>query len=51
MAIRRSLAGMMATAPVLAGDFYGYLFAACPHLRDMFPPQMTVQNESACSAR
>jgi NAD(P)H-flavin reductase len=33
-----------------AGDFYGYLFTACPHLRGMFPPQMTVQNERLFAA-
>jgi NAD(P)H-flavin reductase/hemoglobin-like flavoprotein len=41
----------MTAGPTLcAGDFYGYLFAACPHLRDMFPPQMTVQNERLFAA-
>jgi NAD(P)H-flavin reductase/hemoglobin-like flavoprotein len=41
----------MTAGPTLcAGDFYGYLFAACPHLREMFPPQMTVQNERLFAA-
>jgi NAD(P)H-flavin reductase/hemoglobin-like flavoprotein len=43
--IRRSLVNMTADAQMCAGDFYGYLFNGCPHLREMFPPMMTTQNE------
>lgn len=48
--IRRSLAGITAGPQQVAGDFYGYLFAACPELRGMFPPQMTAQNERLLAA-
>jgi len=50
LAVRQSLEGMTAGPKECAGDFYGYLFTACPHLRDMFPPQMTVQNERLFAA-
>jgi NAD(P)H-flavin reductase/hemoglobin-like flavoprotein len=50
LAVRQSLEGMTAGPRQCAGDFYGYLFTACPHLRDMFPPQMTVQNERLFAA-
>jgi len=50
LAVRQSLEGMTAGPRECAGDFYGYLFTACPHLRDMFPPQMTTQNERLFSA-
>jgi NAD(P)H-flavin reductase/hemoglobin-like flavoprotein len=49
-AVRRSLDGMKADAQACAGDFYGYLFAGCPHLRGMFPATMTTQNERLFSA-
>jgi NAD(P)H-flavin reductase/hemoglobin-like flavoprotein len=48
--IRRSLENMTADAQKCAGDFYGYLFTGCPHLREMFPPMMTVQNERLFAA-
>jgi NAD(P)H-flavin reductase/hemoglobin-like flavoprotein len=50
LAVRQSMEGMTAGPTLCAGDFYGYLFAACPHLREMFPPQMTVQNERLFAA-
>jgi NAD(P)H-flavin reductase/hemoglobin-like flavoprotein len=50
LAVRQSLEGMTAGAKECAGDFYGYLFTAMPHLRDMFPPQMNVQNERLFAA-
>jgi NAD(P)H-flavin reductase/hemoglobin-like flavoprotein len=40
-----SMALIPATPQKVAGDFYGYLFAANPRLRAMFPPQMNDQNE------
>src|SRR5450755_896236 len=43
--IRKSLALITAGPQRVAGDFYGYLFAFNPGLRDMFPPQMNEQNE------
>jgi NAD(P)H-flavin reductase/hemoglobin-like flavoprotein len=43
--IRKSLALITAGPQQVAGDFYGYLFAYNPGLRDMFPPQMNEQNE------
>jgi NAD(P)H-flavin reductase/hemoglobin-like flavoprotein len=43
--ITGSLGSMTAGPQTCAGDFYGYLFAAQPGLRGMFPPQMSVQNE------
>lgn len=49
-AIRRSVEGMTADAQTTAGDFYGYLFSGCPHLREMFPPMMTTQNERLFAA-
>jgi NAD(P)H-flavin reductase/hemoglobin-like flavoprotein len=45
LAVRASLEQVTASPQVCAGDFYGYLFAARPGLRDMFPPQMDTQNE------
>jgi NAD(P)H-flavin reductase/hemoglobin-like flavoprotein len=45
VAVRRSLDGLKADAQTCAGDFYGYLFTGCPHLREMFPASMTLQNE------
>lgn len=50
LAAQQALEGMTGGARECAGDFYGYLFTACPHLRDMFPPQMTVQNERLFAA-
>jgi NAD(P)H-flavin reductase/hemoglobin-like flavoprotein len=50
LAVRQSLEGMTAGPKECAGDFYGYLFTACPHLRNMFPAQMTVQNERLFAA-
>jgi NAD(P)H-flavin reductase/hemoglobin-like flavoprotein len=44
-AVRLSLEGMEAGPQRCAGDFYGYLFSGCPHLRDLFPPMMNEQNE------
>jgi NAD(P)H-flavin reductase/hemoglobin-like flavoprotein len=43
--IRISIASVAADAQRCAGDFYGYLFAANPQLREMFPPVMGRQNE------
>jgi NAD(P)H-flavin reductase/hemoglobin-like flavoprotein len=44
-AARRGLAGLDVTVQRCSGDFYGYLFNACPHVRGMFPPLMAEQNE------
>jgi hemoglobin-like flavoprotein len=49
-AIRRSLASVTASPQRVAGDFYGYLFAAAPQLRAMFPPAMNAQNERLFAA-
>jgi NAD(P)H-flavin reductase len=49
-AIRRSISALDGGAGKVAGDFYGYLFAGCPHVRDMFPPQMGMQNERLFAA-
>jgi len=48
--VRKSLASIHATPARVAGDFYGYLFAAHPELRQMFPPQMAAQNERLFAA-
>jgi NAD(P)H-flavin reductase/hemoglobin-like flavoprotein len=45
VAVRRTLNGLNGGAQTCAGDFYGYLFTGCPHLREMFPATMTTQNE------
>jgi NAD(P)H-flavin reductase/hemoglobin-like flavoprotein len=50
LAVRTSLEQVTASPQVCAGDFYGYLFAARPELRDMFPPQMDTQNERLFAA-
>jgi NAD(P)H-flavin reductase/hemoglobin-like flavoprotein len=50
LTVRQSLEGMTAGAKECAGDFYGYLFTVCPHLREMFPPQMNMQNERLFAA-
>lgn len=49
-AVRESFAAVTAAPRVVAGDFYGYLFARSPHLRPMFPPQMNRQNERLFAA-
>jgi NAD(P)H-flavin reductase/hemoglobin-like flavoprotein len=49
-AIRRSLASLHASPQKCAGDFYGYLWAADPRLREMFPPVMCQQNERLFAA-
>lgn len=48
--LQRSLANIGGGPQRCAGDFYGYLFAANPQLRDMFPPQMGMQNERLFAA-
>jgi ferredoxin-NADP reductase/hemoglobin-like flavoprotein len=49
-AVEQSLAAVSAGAQKLAGAFYGYLFAACPELRELFPGGMTNQNERLFAA-
>lgn len=48
--LQRSLSDIPGGAQRCSGDFYGYLFAANPELRDMFPPQMAAQNERLFAA-
>lgn len=43
--IRKSMKLLDAGPEQCSSDFYGYLFAAWPALRSMFPPQMSHQNE------
>jgi NAD(P)H-flavin reductase/hemoglobin-like flavoprotein len=50
LVLQRSLSDIPGGAQRCAGDFYGYLFAANPELREMFPPQMAMQNERLFAA-
>ncbi len=49
-AVRHSLSSLTAGPQRAAGDFYGYLFAACPSLREMFPAAMSQQNDRLFAA-
>ena len=49
-AIRHSLESVTSSGSRVAGDFYGYLFTACPHVREMFPVVMSTQNERLFAA-
>lgn len=48
--IRRTVSSLDTDSQRCAGDFYGYLFAARPELRGMFPPEMNNQNERLFAA-
>ncbi|HEV3292088.1 MAG TPA: globin domain-containing protein [Streptosporangiaceae bacterium] len=49
-AIRHSLESVSARGTQVAADFYGYLFTACPHVREMFPAVMSAQDERLFAA-
>jgi len=51
MAIVQQTAGAVADRPVaLAEAFYRHLFTLAPEVREMFPADMTAQNERLCRA-
>ena len=49
-AIQHSLESVSVSGAKVAGDFYGYLFTQCPHVREMFPAVMSAQNERLFAA-